>query len=100
LIRVAGLSKNYGSVKALDRVSFEVGEGEVLGFLGPNGAGKSTTLRILTGFLPADEGTVLVAGFDVRTRSLEARSHIGYLPRESRSIRRCASGSTCDSDPA
>jgi gliding motility-associated transport system ATP-binding protein len=80
MIRVSGLSKNYGPIKALDRVSFEVGEGEVLGFLGPNGAGKSTTLRILTGFLPADEGEVTVAGFDIRSRSLEARSHIGYLP--------------------
>jgi ABC-2 type transport system ATP-binding protein len=80
LIHVAGLSKNYGSVRALDRISFDVGEGEILGFLGPNGAGKTTALRILTGFLPADEGTVIVAGHDVRTRSLEARSVTGYLP--------------------
>ncbi len=80
MIRVSGLSKNYGPVKALDRVSFEVEQGEVLGFLGPNGAGKSTALRILTGFLPADEGQVTVGGFDVRTHSLEVRSRLGYLP--------------------
>jgi ABC-2 type transport system ATP-binding protein len=80
LIHVALLTKSFGPVRALDRVSFEVGEGEVLGFLGPNGAGKTTTLRILTGFLPLDSGTVTVAGHDVRTRSLQVRRSIGYLP--------------------
>jgi ABC-2 type transport system ATP-binding protein len=80
LIHVAGLTKSYGPVRALEDVSFDVGEGEVLGFLGPNGAGKSTTLRILTGFLPADGGTVVVAGHDVRTDSLAARAVTGYLP--------------------
>jgi len=80
LIHVAGLSKNFGPVRALDRISFHVGEGEIHGFLGPNGAGKTTALRILTGFMPADGGTATVAGYDVRTHSLKARSLIGYLP--------------------
>lgn len=80
MIEVEGLSKSFGSVRALDRVSFRVGEGTILGFLGPNGAGKSTTLRILAGYLPGDEGSVRVAGLDVRARSLEVRGLVGYLP--------------------
>jgi len=61
-------------------VSFQVDQGQIMGFLGPNGAGKSTTLRVLTGFLPGDSGTVRVAGFDVRTHSLDVRRVTGYLP--------------------
>ncbi|MBN1442213.1 MAG: ATP-binding cassette domain-containing protein [Planctomycetes bacterium] len=80
LIEVQGLCKSYGAVRALDCVSFSVEEGEVLGFLGPNGAGKTTALRILSGFLPGDEGVVQVAGLDVRVDSLAVRSVIGYLP--------------------
>ena len=80
LIEVRDLTKSYGSVRALDSVSFDVGEGEILGFLGPNGAGKSTTLRILSGFLPGDAGTVRVAGHDVRSASIDVRASIGYLP--------------------
>jgi ABC-2 type transport system ATP-binding protein len=80
VIEVAQLSKSFGSVRALDKVSFEVAEGSILGFLGPNGAGKTTTLRILTGFLPGDSGTARVAGLDVRARSLEVRRLLGYLP--------------------
>lgn len=80
MIEVSDLSKSFGPIRALDRVSFRVEEGEVLGFLGPNGAGKSTTLRILTGFLPGDSGTVRVAGHDVSRESLEVRRKIGYLP--------------------
>lgn len=80
MIEVEGLSKTFGSVRALDRVSFRVEEGKILGFLGPNGAGKSTTLRILAGYIPGDEGTVRVAGLDVRARSLDVRGRVGYLP--------------------
>jgi ABC-2 type transport system ATP-binding protein len=80
LIEVQDLTKSYGSVTAVDRVSFTVNKGEILGFLGPNGAGKTTTMRILTGFLPATSGTARVAGFDVFTDSMEVRRHIGYLP--------------------
>jgi ABC-2 type transport system ATP-binding protein len=70
----------YGSVTAVDHVSFTVNKGEILGFLGPNGAGKTTTMRILTGFMPATSGTARVAGFDVFDQSLEVRRRIGYLP--------------------
>lgn len=80
MIEVSELSKTFGPVCALDRVTFEAQEGTVLGFLGPNGAGKSTTMRILTGFLPGDSGLVKVGGFDVRTDSLQVRRILGFLP--------------------
>lgn len=79
-IHVENLSKHYGPVRAVDRISFTVQPGEVVGFLGPNGAGKSTTLRILTTYLPPTTGIVRVAGFDVLNESMEVRERIGYLP--------------------
>jgi ABC-2 type transport system ATP-binding protein len=80
LIEVQDLTKSYGSITAVDHVSFSVNKGEILGFLGPNGAGKTTTMRILAGFMPATSGTASVAGHDVTNESLEVRRHIGYLP--------------------
>ena len=80
MIEVEDLSKSYGTVNAVDHISFSVKKGEILGFLGPNGAGKTTTMRILTGFVPATSGTARVAGFDVFKDSLNVRRHIGYLP--------------------
>src|SRR3982751_6931 len=80
MISVQNLSKYFGPVMAIDRVSFEVDRGEVVGFLGPNGAGKSTTMRILTSYMPATSGIAKVAGFDVMTESLDVRRNIGYLP--------------------
>ncbi len=80
MIEVRGLSKLYGTERAVDGISFEVSSGEVLGFLGPNGAGKTTTMKVITCYLPPSEGTVLVDGLDVRTNSLEVRRKIGYLP--------------------
>ena len=80
MIRVSHLTRRFGSLVAVDDVSFELAKGEIVGFLGPNGAGKTTTMRILTGFLPASAGTVEIGGFDVLTHSLEVRSRIGYLP--------------------
>jgi ABC-2 type transport system ATP-binding protein len=80
VIEVEQLTKRYGSVKAIDNVSFRVEKGEILGFLGPNGAGKTTTMRILTCFLPATEGTARVAGFDVFDQPMEVKRRIGYLP--------------------
>ncbi len=74
------LTKYYGDFRAIEDVSFSVQKGEILGFLGPNGAGKTTTMRILTGFMPATEGTVTVDGFDVFKDSYEVRRRIGYLP--------------------
>ena len=80
MIGVQNVSKYYGRICALDRISFEVKSGEIVGLLGPNGSGKTTLMRILTGFFPATEGAVQVAGLDVATSSLEVRSRIGYLP--------------------
>ena len=80
MIRVNGLTKDYGARRAVDRVTFEAEQGEILGFLGPNGAGKTTTMRILTGYMPPTEGEAIVAGYDVVTDSLEVRRRVGYLP--------------------
>ena len=80
MLVVRELEKSYGAHVALRGVSFDVREGEVVGFLGPNGAGKSTTMRIVTGFVPASRGTVLIDGLDVAHYPLEARRKIGYLP--------------------
>lgn len=80
MIRVANLTKRYGRTRAVDNLSFEVKQGEIAGLLGPNGAGKTTTLRILACFLPATEGTALIAGLDIFQNSLEVRRLIGYLP--------------------
>lgn len=82
MIRVSELSKHFGPTVAVDKVSFEIERGEVVGFLGPNGAGKTTTIRVLTGYHPASSGTAEVAGFDVQKQSLEVRQNIGYLPQE------------------
>jgi ABC-2 type transport system ATP-binding protein len=80
VIEVQHLTKRYGSVVAVDDVSFRVERGEVLGFLGPNGAGKTTTMRILTGYMPPTEGRAIVAGFDVFEQPIEAKRRTGYLP--------------------
>jgi ABC-2 type transport system ATP-binding protein len=80
VIEVQHLSKKYGPFTAVDDVSFRAESGEILGFLGPNGAGKTTTMRIITGYMPATEGTASVAGFDVFNQPLEAKRRTGYLP--------------------
>jgi len=80
MIHVDKLTKYFGPVLAVDHVSFEVAQGEIVGLLGLNGAGKTTTMRILTTYLPATSGVARMAGFDVRTDSLEVRRRIGYLP--------------------
>ena len=80
MIEVRNVTKRYGSVKALDDVSFTADSGEVLGLLGPNGAGKSTTMNIMTGYLSAGEGTVLIDGVDILEHPKEAKAKIGYLP--------------------
>ena len=80
MIEVKGITKFYGDFKALDDVSFSVKKGEVLGFLGPNGAGKSTTMKVLTTYISASEGTASVDGFDVHVNPHEVRKRIGYLP--------------------
>ncbi len=79
-IVVENVTKLYNTQKALNRVSFDVKENEIVGFLGPNGAGKSTMMKIITCYIPPSEGTVKVCGFDIQENSLEVRRHIGYLP--------------------
>ena len=80
MIAAKDLSKRYGDLVAVDRVSFDVSKGEVVGFLGPNGAGKTTTMRILTGFLPPTDGQAVIDGHDMFTDPLAARRSVGYLP--------------------
>lgn len=82
MIEVSHLTKRYGSKVAVDDVSFEVHDGEILGFLGPNGAGKSTTMNMLTGYLSSNEGTIKIAGIDILEDPLVAKRHIGYLPEQ------------------
>jgi len=79
-ISVQDLCKRYGSVLAVDRISFEVAPGELVGFLGQNGAGKTTTMRILTTYMPASSGYAKVAGYDIMYESMEVRKNLGYLP--------------------
>jgi ABC-2 type transport system ATP-binding protein len=79
-IAVNNLTKVYGSQKAVDSISFNVGKGEIVGFLGPNGAGKSTTMKIITGYLPATAGGAEVCGITVTENSNETKKKIGYLP--------------------
>ena len=78
-IVVENITKEYGTQKALNNISFHVNSGEVVGFLGPNGAGKSTTMKILTCFLPQTSGKASVCGFDVNEDSLGVRKNVGYL---------------------
>ena len=80
MIKVENLTKRYAGHTAIKDLSFEVGKGEIMGFLGPNGAGKTTTMRILASFLPPTSGRASIAGFDVFEQSLQARSHLGYMP--------------------
>ena len=80
MIRVENLTKKYAGGEAVRGISFSVEKGEVVGFLGPNGAGKSTTMRILTGFLPATDGQIEVAGAKLPEESLLVRQRIGYMP--------------------
>ncbi len=80
MIKVENLNKWFGPNHAVNGVSFNVNKGEVLGFLGPNGAGKSTTMRMITGFIPVDEGSITIGGFDIDEDPIKAKSLMGYLP--------------------
>tara|TARA_B100000963_G_C22591475_1_gene655733 strand:- start:204 stop:932 length:729 start_codon:yes stop_codon:yes gene_type:complete len=83
MVIVDNLVKDYGDLRAVDGVSFEVKKGDILGFLGPNGAGKSTTMKMIAGYLSPTAGTASVAGFDVQKDPMEAKRRIGYLPESS-----------------
>lgn len=79
-LKIENLVKTYGSNRAVDGISFEIGNGEVVGFLGPNGAGKSTTMKIITGCISADSGSVLINGVDINAGMMDLKRLIGYLP--------------------
>ena len=79
-IEIKNITKFYGEQKALDAVNFSINKGEIVGFLGPNGAGKSTMMKIISGFITASEGEILVNNFDINTQKIEAQKNIGYLP--------------------
>jgi ABC-2 type transport system ATP-binding protein len=80
MIQVENLVKRFGATTAVDGISFEIPQGQVVGFLGPNGAGKTTTMRMLTGYLPPDDGSARLLGHSVLDQSLEVRRRLGYLP--------------------
>lgn len=81
MIEFKGVSKTYnGKVKALDNLNFTVGKGELVGFIGPNGSGKTTTIKLLSGVLVPDKGTISVNGFDIKKEPLKAKASIGYIP--------------------
>ena len=80
MIQVENVSKRYGQRTAVDKLTFTVNQGEILGFLGPNGAGKSTTMNIITGYLSATEGSVKVDGHDILEEPHEVKQRIGYMP--------------------
>lgn len=79
-ITIQNLSKRYGDQLALNNISFDIPQGQIVGFLGPNGAGKSTTMKILTSFIPANSGSAKVCGFDSMAQPMEVKKRIGYLP--------------------
>lgn len=79
-IKVDQVLKVYGEQVAVDRISFSIGSGQIVGFLGPNGAGKSTTMKMITGFLQPDEGSIQICGITVAGESLDTKRKIGYLP--------------------
>lgn len=80
MIKLENVTKRYGNVLALDNVSFEINEGEIVGLLGPNGAGKSTTMNIITGFIEQTSGKVTIDGYDTVKKSQKAKKQIGYMP--------------------
>ena len=82
MIRLEGLGKTFGAYAAVSDLNLEVRPGEIFGFLGPNGAGKTTTVKLITGLLKPTEGKVTVAGFDVATKTLEAKRIMGLVPDE------------------
>ena len=82
MIRIEHLLKNYGTTCAVDDISFQVEEGEIVGLLGPNGAGKSTTMNILTGYLSSTSGKACIAGIDILSDPIGAKKLIGYLPEQ------------------
>src|SRR5262245_54506769 len=82
MLEVRDVSKRYGALTAVRRVSFTVGPGEVLGYLGPNGSGKSTTVKMLVGLMPPSIGTILFDGQDIQSHLMDYKAQVGYVPEE------------------
>lgn len=80
MIEVNNITKKYGSVTAVDNISFKIDKGEIIGLLGPNGAGKSTTMNMITGYIEPTEGEIIINGFDISKKSKKAKAQIGYMP--------------------
>lgn len=80
MIEVKNITKKYGSLTAVDNISFKINEGEIIGLLGPNGAGKSTTMNMITGYIEPTEGEILIEGYDISKKAKKAKSQIGYMP--------------------
>ena len=80
MIQVENISKKYGNFIAVDNISFEIDEGEIVGFLGPNGAGKSTTMNMITGFIEPSKGRIIIDGYDISKKAKKAKMQIGYMP--------------------
>lgn len=80
MIKVENVTKKYGNFVAVDNISFEIGEGEIIGFLGPNGAGKTTTMSMITGFIEPTEGKIEIDGYDISKKAKKAKRQIGYMP--------------------
>ncbi len=80
MIQVENITKKYGNFVAVDKINFEIEEGEIVGFLGPNGAGKSTTMNMITGFIEPTEGRIIVDGYDISKKAKKAKKEIGYMP--------------------
>ena len=80
MIEVKNVTKKYGKFTAVDNISFDVKDGEIVGFLGPNGAGKSTTMNMITGFIEPNEGEIIVNGFNISKKPKKAKKQIGYMP--------------------
>ena len=80
MIQVENITKKYGNFTAVDGISFEIDEGEIVGYLGPNGAGKSTTMNMITGFIEPSEGRIIVDGYDISKKPKKAKKQIGYMP--------------------
>ena len=80
MIQVENITKKYGSFTAVNDISFEIEEGEIVGFLGPNGAGKSTTMNMITGFIEPTSGKIIVDGYNISKKPKKAKRQIGYMP--------------------
>lgn len=80
MIEVKNITKKYGSITAVDNISFKINKGEIIGLLGPNGAGKSTTMNMITGYIEPTEGEILINGYDISKKPKKAKSQIGYMP--------------------